>query len=148
MLQLLQRSETRNRFHYRSLVFPLHPKVLTMTTLTATVAKVNIASIEFEGLLLENGEYAIALQQAAIIFSVIPTSAPKWLETRLGKDSQLFQKVKTDRPKQDGKQNRAENALSLLQFEKLIRKLDREGNKTAQALVDDMVGFTKDLMGA
>jgi hypothetical protein len=107
--------------------------------LTATVAPVKIGCIEIEGLLLETHEFAIAQQQIATLFSVIPTSAPKWLKTRLGEGFQLFQ-VKTNR--NDGiRQNRAESALALHDFEKLLRKLDREGNKIAQGLVDDLVGL-------
>jgi hypothetical protein len=109
--------------------------------LTAKVARVPFGLIEIEGLLLEDGNFGIALQQAASLFSVIPTSAPKWLKTRLGEGFQLFQ-VKTDRPKQLGKQNRAENALTLIQFEKLLMKLDREGVKQAQELRDSLVGLS------
>jgi type I site-specific restriction endonuclease len=106
-----------------------------MNILTATVTKVNIAGIEFEGLLLENGEYAIALQQVAHIFQLLPKSIQKYVNDRLGNDSSFYQKVKTNREEVEGVRSRsAENALSLLQLEKLIRKLDREGNKTAQAL--------------
>lgn len=111
------------------------------TILTAIVHPVPVGSTEIEGLLLENGEYAIAQQQVASLFSVMATSAPEWLERNLGKGFQLW-KVTTNRPKQAGKQNRAENALSLIDFEKLLRKLDRKGNEIARVFVDNLVGLS------
>jgi hypothetical protein len=98
--------------------------------LTAKVTMIPFGITEIEGLMLLNGGFAIALQQVATLFSVIPTSAPKWLKTNTDEGFQLFQ-VKTDRPKQDGKQNRAENAMSILDFEKLLARLDRKGNVVA-----------------
>jgi len=110
-------------------------------SLTAKITTVKIGSIEIEGLMFEDGSYGIALQQIANMFSVLPKSVQKWVEARLGKGFQFFQ-CKTDRQKQAGKQNRAENTLTIIQFEKLLRKLDREGNVLAQSLVDDLVGLT------
>lgn len=109
--------------------------------INAVVAPVPFGAIEIEGLLLDTGEFAVALQQAASLFSVLPKSAQKWIQDSLSKDFQFFQ-VKTDRPRQSGKQNRPENALSLIDFERLLRKLDRKGNKTAQDMVDELVGLS------
>lgn len=108
--------------------------------LTAKVAIVRFGAIEIEGLLFEDGRYGVAQQQAAALFSVIPTSAPKWLKSILGADVQLFL-VKTDRNDQTKRQNRAENALLLLDFERLIVELGFEGNKVAQGLNRALVGL-------
>jgi hypothetical protein len=110
------------------------------TIINATVALVSIGDrIQIEGLKLEDGRYAIAQQQVASLFSVIPTSAPKWLKSLLGEGSQLF-RVKTDRPKQQGKQNRPESALLIDDFRILIRKLDKKGNAIAERLSDILMG--------
>ena len=114
---------------------------MATSILTATVSTVKVGGLEFEGLMLEDGTFLIALQQTANIFSVLPNSAQIWLERLLGKGFQFY-KVKTNRPKQEGKQNRAENAISLIQFEQVIRKLDRQGNQQAQNLVDAMLGLS------
>jgi len=114
---------------------------MTTQIKTAKVTTVKLGNLEIEGLLIEDGSFGVAQQQVASLFSVIPTTAPKWLKARLDNGFQLFQ-VKTDRPKQDGKQNRAENVLTLTQFETLLRKLDREGNETARLMVDSMIGLS------
>jgi hypothetical protein len=114
---------------------------MATTILTATVTTVKLGNLEFEGLLLEDGNFGIAQQQIADIFSVIPTSAPKWLKTRLGEGFQLFQ-VKTNRPREAGKQNRAENALTLTGFEKLIFELALERNEIAIKLSRDLIGLS------
>lgn len=80
-----------------------------MNILKAKVAIVKIGLLEIEGLLFEDGTFGIAQQQAAALFSVIPTSAPKWLKATLGKEAELFS-VKIDR-NGSTKQNRPEKAL-------------------------------------
>ena len=106
----------------------------------ATIAIVKMGILEIEGLRFEdNGEYAIAQQQVATLFSVIPTSAPKWLKGILGAGFQLF-RVTTDRNK-GTRQNRSESALSILDFERVVRALDRKGNEKAQAISDSLVGL-------
>lgn len=56
----------------------------------AEVALVSIGHLEVEGLLTEDGVELIAQQQVASLFSVIPTSTPKWLKRLLENDFQLF----------------------------------------------------------
>lgn len=117
---------------------------MTNNILKASVAPVKLGHLEFEGLLIENGEFAIAQQQVAAIFQVIPTSAPEWMKRNLGKDTSLWGfKVKTNREAVEGKRVRkSETALNLISFEKLLRKLDRKGNLIAQSIVDDLVGVS------
>lgn len=111
-----------------------------MTILTATVSPVKFGSIEIEGLMLSDGTFGVAQQQVAALFSVIPTSAPKWLKSLLGEDSQLFQ-VKTNR-NENSKQNRKESVLTLIQFERVLRGMDRKGNETAKNLTDALLGLS------
>jgi hypothetical protein len=110
--------------------------------LTAKVAIVRFGSIEIEGLLIEDGRYAVAQQQAAKLFQIIPTSAPKWLKSILGKDASLFL-VKTNREQIYGVRSRSsEKALSLKDFETLIVELSFEGDKTAQLMSRALIGLS------
>lgn len=109
-------------------------------TQKATVTTVKLGCLEFEGLLLENGQFAIAQQQVAALFSVIPTSAPKWVKSLLGEGFQLFS-VKTDR-NQGRRQNRSESALSLADFERVIVELTIKGNETAANITRALVGLS------
>jgi len=76
---------------------------MTAQTKTAKVTTVKLGNLEIEGLLIDDGSFGVALQQVASLFSVLPNSVQKWLKARLDNGFQFFQ-VKTDRPKQDGKQ--------------------------------------------
>jgi len=109
--------------------------------LTGKVTQIQLGAISIEGLLLEDGTFAIAQQQVATLFSVLPTSIPKMLRRLLGGSFQLFQ-VKTNRNDGTPRQNRSESAMNLIQFEKVLRKLDRKGNKTAQEITDGLVGLS------
>lgn len=108
---------------------------------TAKVAIVSIGSIEIEGLMLEDGRFAVSQQQAARLFSVIPTSATKWLNSLLEEGFQLFQ-VKTNRERQPGKQNRSENAISLKDFCRLTYKLVQRNNPVAVKLGEALFGLS------
>ena len=70
--------------------------------IVADVATVHVGHLEVEGLLAEDGTELIGQQQVASLFSVIPTSTPKWLKRLLGDGFQLFS-VKTDRNEQTPK---------------------------------------------
>lgn len=109
-----------------------------MKILTAEVTTVKIGYKEFEGLLREDGVECISIQQAAIIFSVPQNNAQRDFKALLGAGFQ-FLKVKAQRSE---RQNRSENALKLIDFEKLIRKLDRKGNLPAQEISDELIGLS------
>lgn len=111
-----------------------------MNILTAKVAPIPIGTLEIEGLLFENGTFGIAQQQVAMLFSVMPTSAPKWVKGILGNDIQLFS-VKTDR-NENTKQNRPEKALALTQFERLIVELTIKGDPTAISFSRLLIGLS------
>jgi len=137
VLQLLQRSETCNRFHYRSLVFPLHTKVLTMTNLTATVAKVKLGNFEIDGLLFDDGSFGVSIPQAneLISFSASNNTASRDLKRILG-DSFSPSKAKIDTSRQ------LINTLSLLQLESLIVELSAKGNIKALEINRSLVGLS------
>lgn len=104
----------------------------------SVVTQVPLGLTEIEGLLLEDGRFAVAVQQAAILFSVRQDNVQRSLKALLGKD---FQFVKT-RAKRAARQNRPENALLLLDFERFARHLDRKGNQQARELIDQLVGLS------
>ena len=111
---------------------------MAVTILSAQVTNVPIGLRQVEGLLLDNDEFAIAIQQAATLFSVPQNNAQRDFKSLLGERFQ-FLKIKAERAE---RQNRAENALHLNDFERLLRKLDRQGNKLAQDFVDELVGLS------
>jgi hypothetical protein len=116
----------------------INQEFAVMDVITAKVAQVPFGNLTIEGLLLEDGKFAVALQQAATLFQIIPTSAPKWLRTNLGKDSSLYQ-VKTNRP---GRIRKPETAISLLDFERLLRALDKANNPIAVNMSDALIGLS------
>jgi hypothetical protein len=106
------------------------------------VSSVKVGHLTFEGLMDEGETFYIAQQQLAFIFQVIPTSAPKWLKLHLGRDCSLFS-VKTNREEVEGKRVRStEKAITLRDFERLLRKLDKSGNPIAESICDDLVGLS------
>lgn len=108
-----------------------------MTNLTAKVAQVKIGTIEIEGLLYADGRFGVALQQAALLFSVRPDNAQRDFKALLGKKFQ-FVKVNTDRAE---RQNRSENSFSLPDFEKLLFELSLVGNQSAISLSRALIGL-------
>ena len=111
-----------------------------MTILSAKVAQVefgNLATVE--GLLLENGEYAIAVQQVAAMFSVASLTVHRLLKRLQGKDSSRITtyRVKTDRTNSSGRKVRtSEIAISISDFRKIVRGLDKKEHPLAVFLVD------------
>jgi len=101
----------------------------------AVVTKVNLFGTEVEGLMLPDGSFGVAFAQAAEINLVPPNRSLKQLNALLGTDFQSHQTKSELNPK-------AVNYLTLNEFELLIRKLDRKGNKVAQDLTDNLVGLS------
>lgn len=102
----------------------------------AVVATVKIGHIEFEGLMLPNGDYAIAVSQLVSMNLVPPNRSLKQLQARSGMEFPSHQKVKS------GLNSKTINIISLLDFERLLAKLDRNGQKTAQDLRDELIGLS------
>jgi len=96
----------------------------------ATIATVSIGILEFEGLRFDdNGEYAVAVPQICSIFSFDTNQASRDIKAILGKGLQ-FDKSRTTL------NSKAVNCITLLDFEKLIRALDKKGNKQAEVIIN------------
>ena len=106
-------------------------------TLTATVATVKLGHLEFEGLMFEDGSYGISITQIneLISFSTHNNYISQTLKRLMGAGFSTH-KVKTDLYRQ------LINAVDLVGFEKLLRKLDRNGNKAAQEITDELIGLS------
>lgn len=101
----------------------------------AEVAVINFGGLTFEGLLLPDGSFAVAVPQIADLFLDTRNYAAQTLKRLMGKDFETH-KVKTE-----FNQN-STNCVSLIVFEKIIAKLDRAGNKIAQDFRDDLAGLS------
>lgn len=101
----------------------------------ATVSPVKIGHLEIEGLMDESKTFAVGLPQVCSLFQILSKNASRDIKALLGNDFQ-FLKYKTElHPK-------AVNALGLRDFERLLRKLDKLGNESAEAMADDLVGLS------
>jgi hypothetical protein len=101
----------------------------------ATIAIVKMGILEIEGLRFDdNGEYAVAVPQICSIFSILIHNASRDIKAILGAGFQFLKARTTLHP-------RAVNCVTLLEFERVVRALDRKGNKQAEALADSLVGL-------
>jgi hypothetical protein len=106
--------------------------------ITMTVAQVKHGNLEFEGLIDGDGEFYVALQQASILFSVPQNNAQRDFKALLGAG---FQFVKI-RAKRAVRQNRAENALTLNDFEKVLFELTLKKNTQAVEMSRSLIGLS------
>ena len=103
-------------------------------TLKAIVAPVQIGHITIDGLMLPNGDFAIAVSQIAELFRFDKNQASRTLKPLLGGDFQ-FDTAKSElHPK-------AVNILSLTDFEIVILELVIRGNEAAIAFQRSLVGL-------
>ena len=100
-------------------------------TKKAVVTTVKVSHIEFEGLMLPNGGYAIAVSQLYALGLIRQNKASKDLKALLGNSFKFKKTIYELNP-------RAVNIISLSDFKKLLIKLDRKGNKPAQDLRDEL----------
>ncbi len=111
-----------------------------MSSLTriAVITQVPIGKGSIEGVRFvdtKEVEFGIAVVQVASQFQFDTNQASRKLKSLLGKDFQ-FDKARTEiNPK-------AVNVLTLIQYERVLRLLDRAGNKQAQSVVDDLIGLS------
>lgn len=96
-----------------------------IVTQKAVITQVQIGSLTIDGLMLPNGDYAIAVPQVADLFMLFPGNAARDLKTLLGNDSKLI-KVKTEINKN------VTTIVSLEQFTKIVYKLAVNGNQKAR----------------
>ncbi|GIW59580.1 MAG: hypothetical protein KatS3mg087_0646 [Patescibacteria group bacterium] len=109
----------------------------TMSILSAEVAPVPIGDLVISGLMDEEGEYYVGFPQISDQFQLPHKNLGRTVKSLLGNDVSVL------RIRVKNAQNRNYyNALSLLDFEKLVAKLDRAGNKPAQIFRDALVGLS------
>ena len=95
----------------------------------AQVATIDLGFAKFDGLMLPNGEYAIAVPQAALLFETSKNTASRDFKRLLG---ERFETSKTA----TGFNQAPINIISISVFRLLVRELDKQGNAIATALVD------------
>lgn len=106
-----------------------------MSILTATVTKVKIGPVSMDGLMSENGDFAIALPQVSEHFRFPNKHAARTVKPMLGEGFQ-FPKWKTElNPK-------AVNVIPLAEMEKLILELALQGNEAAIAFSRALIGLS------
>ncbi len=93
-------------------------------TQKAVITQVQIGSLSIDGLMLPNGDYAIAVPQVAELFMLFIGNASRDLKALLGKDVG-FISVKS--PLNSNKVN----AINLVDFKRIILSLAYEGNEKA-----------------
>ncbi len=95
----------------------------------AQVAAIDLGFTKFDGLMMPNGEYAIAVPQMADLFETSRSIASRDFKRLLGNRFETS-KVSTEF-------NQAPiNVVSIPVFRLLVRELDKQGNRVASALVD------------
>jgi len=105
--------------------------------LTASVTQVPFGNTEIEGLLLEDGSFAVSIQQAALLFQVRQDNAQRDFKYLLGKDAR-FVKIRV----KNAQSKKSENCLTLIDFERLIFELTLKGNKHSVEFSRMLVGLS------
>lgn len=95
----------------------------------AQVATIDLGFAKFDGLMLPNGEYAIAVPQAADLFERSRSVASRDFKRLLG------ERFETSKASTEFNQAPI-NIISISVFRLLVRELDKQGNAIASALVD------------
>jgi len=109
---------------------------MTSITSKAIVSQVKIGSVEVEGLMLPNGDFAIAVSQMSALNLVPPNRSQKQLKALLGIDLPSHQAVKSEL------NSKAVNIISLADFEKVIIELAIKGNQKAADFARMMIGLS------
>lgn len=99
------------------------------TTKKAVTAKVNLGFAVIDGLMLPNGDFAVAVPQVADVFQDNRNTFSQSLKRLLGED------FKPNKAKTEFNKNYV-NILTLDQFKQVIKVLAGRGNKIALAFVD------------
>ena len=95
----------------------------------AVIATVDLGFEKIEGLMLPNGDYGVAIPQIAKSFGINQNTASRDLKRLLGDDFRPS-KTKTELG------NQSINVVTLEDFTKIIRALDKKGNAIANAFID------------
>lgn len=104
-------------------------------TIKAQLAPVKIGHLSIEGLLAEDGIFLVALPQISERFDVPQKNLSRDVKALLG-NGLTFLKVSIQGTRI------TVNAIALSDFERLVAKLDRAGNRAAQDFRDDLVGVS------
>ena len=102
----------------------------------AVIAIVKMGPLEFEGLMLEDGTFAVAIPQLAALNLVPKNLSLKRLETLLGMVFPSPKKVKTEL------NSKAVNCISLSDFEQVLRTLNKRGVAAAVDIVGGLLGMS------
>lgn len=103
----------------------------------ARITPLLIGKIQINGLMLPSGEFGILTSQIASLFSIPPHNSTRTFKRLLGKKSGFLQvKVIEHQTK------KAMGYVTLSEFETIVAKLDRAGNKEAQLFRDSLVGLS------
>jgi hypothetical protein len=111
------------------------------TTPKATVTTVKMGNLEIEGLLLNDGSFAVAVPQITNLFPYFQQYqdpqkyGAQTLKRLMGND------FKTHKVKTEFNRN-ITLAVNLLDFERVLRKLDKLSDSVAEILTDDLVGLS------
>lgn len=110
-----------------------------MTILTATIASVKFGSVEIEGLMFPDGSYGVAIPQICDLFADTLTfktsrnTAARDLKRLMDKD------FKTSNCRTEF--NRGTTTyVDLIDFERVLRKLDKNSNPVAEAKSEALIG--------
>jgi hypothetical protein len=100
----------------------------------AKIATVRIGHLEFEGLMLPDGTFGIAVPQICSVFSFLNKNAQRDIQSLLNEPSPFL--------KWSSKLNsKAVNVLLLPSFERLIFRLALKQNKVAISLSEQLIGL-------
>ena len=114
----------------------------------ATIATVKIGMLEFEGLMLEDGSFAIGVPQIGInwLNQDIQNTTARDLKRLLAKGSKTSQVVFFDCKTEFNKNKTL--AVNLLDFQRILRVLDKAGYQSATDTCDDLIGVAIDQLWA
>jgi len=101
----------------------------------AVIAQVPVGNSSIEGLMAEDGTFGIAVPQLVSYNLVPPNRSLKQVKALYSIDISSHQ-WRTEL------NSKAVNVILLSDFERLLRKLDKAGNKQAEQMVDDLVGLS------
>jgi hypothetical protein len=119
----------------------------------AVIAQVSIGNLSLEGLMAEDGTYGIAMPQLSPMLNIPLKNSRRYISGLLIPKLTITETTKLEAvPIQDSQKllrkwrttlnSKAVDVILLADFERLLRKLDKAGNKQAEQMVDDLVGLS------
>lgn len=103
----------------------------------AKISEIEIGTLKMRGIMLPDSSFGVLISQVAQLLMLSPKIAPRSIHRLLGKRKPfLTTKIEGDKTERDL------NYLTLSEFESVVAKLDRTGNKAAQDFRDLLIGKT------